>query len=111
MENFSNFLFRHRASLVDPLEELAVLAELHEDIDLVVLADDLVDLGDVLMHQVLLQLDLTLDGLQLLGLVLLDRDDLDRHSLASEPMDRLLHLPKSALADGLPCVNKNVLSS
>lgn len=62
MENFGSFFFRHRAILIYALEELAVLAELHEDVDLVVLADDFVDLGDVLMHQVLLQFDLTLDG-------------------------------------------------
>lgn len=50
MENFGSFFFRHRAILVDALEELAVLAEFHEDVDLVVLADHFVDLSNVLMH-------------------------------------------------------------
>lgn len=50
MENFGCFFLRHGAIAVDAFEELSVFAELHEDVDLVVLADDLVDLGDVLMH-------------------------------------------------------------
>ena len=97
--------------MVDALKKLSILAELHEDVDLVVLADHLVDLGDVLMHQVLLQLDLALDGLQLLRLVLLDCGYLDRHSLTSQSMDSLLHLSESTLTDCFPCIIKNVLSS
>lgn len=101
MENFSGLLLGHRAILVDLLKELAVLAELHENVDLVVLADDLIDLGDVLMHEILLEFYLSVDGLKLVGLILIHRGYLDRHSLTGQSMDGLLHLSKPSFADCL----------
>lgn len=97
--------------MINSLEKLAVLAELHKDIDLVVLADDFVDLGDVLMHQVLLQLNLTLDGFQLLRLVLLDSGDLDSYGLTCQFMHSFLDFTETSLTDGFSCVTINVLSS
>ena len=111
MENFGNFLFRHGSILVDALEELSIFAVLHEDVHLVVFADHLVDLGDVLMHQVLLELDLPLDALQLLGLVLLHCGDLHCHCLARKPMQSFLDFAETSLTDGFSCVVKRVLSS
>lgn len=106
MEYFGSFLFRHGSILVDALEELSIFAVLHEDVNLVVFADHLVDLGDVLMHQVLLELDLPLDALQLLGLVLLNCGDLHCHCLSREPMQCLLDFAETSLPDSLSCVVK-----
>ena len=101
MEYFSSFLFGHGPSAVDLVEELSILAVLHEDVDLAVLADHFVDLGDILVKQILLQFDLPLDGFELLGVVVVDRGDLNRHHLSSEPVDGLLDLPEAALANRL----------
>lgn len=101
MKNFSGLLLSHGSILVDLLKELAVLAELHENVDLVVLADDLIDLGDVLMHQILLEFYLPVDGLELVGLILLHSGYLDGHSLTGQPMDGLLNLSKASFADRL----------
>lgn len=101
MKDFSSLLLSHGSILVDLLKELAVLAELHENVDLVVLADDLIDLGDVLMHQILLEFYLPVDSLELVGLILLHRGYLDSHSLTGQPMDGLLHFSKASFADRL----------
>jgi hypothetical protein len=63
VENFGSFFFRHGAVVVDALKELSILAELHKDVDLVILANHLIYLGNVFMHQVLLKLNLPLDTL------------------------------------------------
>ena len=111
MENFGSLFLWHGTSAVDLVEKLAVLAVLHEDVDFAVPADDLVDLGDVLVHQVLLQLDLPLDGLELLGLVLVHSHDLDCHCFPRELVDRLFDLAETPLADSLLYVVEVVLSS
>ena len=101
MKDFSSLLLSHGPILVDLLKELAVLAKLHENVDLVVLAYDLIDLGDVLMHEILLKFYLTLDGLKLVGLILLHRGYLDSHSLTGQSMDGLLHFSEASFADCL----------
>jgi hypothetical protein len=83
--------------LDDALEELSVGTVLHEDVDLLLPADDLVDLGDVLMHQSLLQQDLSLDRLHLLGVACLHGKHLHCHYLAGEAMDCSPDAPVSAL--------------
>lgn len=53
------------------------------------------------MKQVLLELYLSLDGLDLLAVVLLKRGNLHRHHFSCQFMGGLLDLAKSALSDGL----------
>lgn len=101
MEDPCCFLLGHGAGFVDLVEELSVLAELHEDVDLVFAFDDLVDLGDVLMHQVFLEFDLALDGFDLVHVVGLESGDLYCHCLACHFVDRFLHFAEAALSDGL----------
>lgn len=69
MEYSSGFFFRHWTSLIDLVKELSVPAVLHEDVDLVLLLDDLVDLGNILMEEVFLQLYFPLYGLDLIDIV------------------------------------------
>ena len=99
MEDASSILLRDRPRSVDSLEKFAVSAVLHEDVDAGVLADDFVDLCDVLVQQVLLKFDLSHDALQLVLVVLLNSADLDRHSLTGQFMRSLLDLSKSSLSD------------
>lgn len=101
MKDFSSLLLSHGAILVDPLKELAILAKLHENVDLVVLPYHLIDLSYALMHQILLKFYLTLDGLKLVGLVLIHSGYLDRHCLTGQSMDRLFDLSEASFADGL----------
>lgn len=101
MEYFGSFLFLHGSSLIDFLKEFPIFAILHKDVDLVLFANDLIDLCNVLMHQIFLQFYFTLDGFQLFRLVLLHCGYLHCHCLASKAMDCLLDFSETALADSL----------
>lgn len=99
VEDACGFLLRNGPRPVYFFEEFPVSAVLHEDVDAGVLADDLVDLRDVLVEEVLLQLDLAHDALQLVLVVLLDGADLHGHCLAGQFVRGLLDLSESAFTD------------
>lgn len=65
VENASCLFLRDRTFADDAIEELAIGTVLNEDVYFVVFADDLVDLGDVLMQQFLLHLDFSANGVNL----------------------------------------------
>ena len=49
MEYFSSLFLLHRACIVDLLEKLPILTVFHEDVELIVFSDNLINLSDVLV--------------------------------------------------------------
>jgi hypothetical protein len=82
MEDLCSLLFCHGAGLIDLIEEFPIFAILHKDVDLVLLLNDLINLRNVLMHQILLQFYLSLDGLYLVWVIGLKSGDFDCDSLS-----------------------------
>lgn len=111
MEYPRRLLLRHRPRAVDLVEELAVSAVLHEDEDLALPPDHLVDLRDILVQQALLGLDLSLDSFCLLLIVLLHSHDLHGHRLPGGAVGCLPHLPEPPLTDRLLYFMPAVLNS
>jgi hypothetical protein len=101
MKNFSSLFLWHRSRLVNSLEELTVFAVFHEDVYLIVLSDDLIDLGDVLVKEILLKFYLALDGLELVRFVLLDSCYFDSNGLTCKFMDCLFHLSEASFTNRL----------
>jgi hypothetical protein len=94
---------RVHSAVHDVVEELAVLRVLHDDEDAIGGFHDFVELGDGGVADQFEDVQFARDAFDVgdvLDLVLLE--DLDRHRLARVPVDRLLHLPESALPDRLP---------
>lgn len=101
MEYFSSLFLLHRACIVDLLEKLPILTVFHEDVELIVFSDNLINLSDVLVKQILLKFNFTLDGLQLVRVVLLECRYLHSHSLSCQLMSCFLHFTETALTDSL----------
>jgi hypothetical protein len=72
---------------------------LHEDVDLLLPSDHFIDLGDVLMHQSLLEEDLSLDGLHLLWIALIHPQYFHCHCLSRRLVDGPPHPPVTAFSD------------
>jgi len=111
MKYLGCLFFRDGAILVDPIEQFSVFAKFHEDVYLIVFFDHLVDLRDVLMHQIFLQLYLSLDRLDLVSIVGLYGGDLDCHSLSCWFVDGFFHFSETAFTDDLFLIIGMVLSS
>jgi hypothetical protein len=94
MEHLTCLTLSHRTVSVDSIEELAVFAVLHEDVDFALVLDHFIDLGDVFMHQSPLMLHFLNDGLGKVRM-LLNRAYLNGHSLSSKSMHCLPHCSKS----------------
>lgn len=105
MEDPRGLFFGHGAGLIDLIEEFPIPAILHEDVDLVLLLDDLVDLRDILMQEILLQFYLSLDGFDLVGVVGLQSGDFDCDGFSCQFMNSLFDLPEAALSEDLFCVS------
>ena len=101
----------HGSILDDSFKEFAVGAILHEDVNVLLFPNHLVNLCDVFVHQSLLQQYFSLDGLHLLGVALIDFQDLYCHCLSGGFVDGFPDPAVSALADLLSWIKLKILRS